>query len=385
MRVTAPGRRAGPECEPSVPGMTKNFSYTAAALTLVGVPAGLAITGGNADPVMTSSLAVALAGLVLTARRWPVASLILTLSIVAAWRSSYLIGSGWVFPATAAFVAVVLAGRLRTAVIAGVFALTFGLNWDWVVDMKPSDEVFAHVGGDALWLGAVLAGASAYRNTLRWRAEVAHRISRDAQQREIEAGRRRAEERVEIARDLHDVVSHTLAVVGVHLNVALDSFDAEPDEAKASLKLAQEVRSKAMTDLRALVGVLREGELPALESLDRLLDQVREAGLRVSLNEFGDPVEVPAPVAAAVYRVVQESLTNTVRHAGATRAVVTLRYAPDRVVVDVQDDGNSTEEITDGHGIAGMRERVAALGGALTAGPGKTGFTVRASIPIVVE
>ncbi|MEU4421308.1 sensor histidine kinase [Actinoplanes sp. NPDC024001] len=365
--------------------MTKNFTYVASALTLVGVPAGLAVTGGNSDPVMTSSLAVTLAGLVLAARRWPLGSLITTLLIVAAWRSSYLIESGWLWPATAAFVAVVLAGRLRAAVVAGAVALFFGLNWDWVVTMQPSDHVFAHVGGDALWFGTVLAGASAYRNSQRWRAEVAQRIARDEQQREIEARRRRAEERVEIARDLHDVVSHTLAVVGVHLNVALDAFDAEPDEAKASLKLAQEVRAKAMTDLRALVGVLREGELPALESLDRLLGQVREAGLTVSLNEFGDPVEVPAPVATAVYRVVQESLTNTVRHAGATRAVVTLRYSPDRVLVDVQDDGRGAAEITDGHGIAGMRERVAALGGALTAGPGTSGFTVRASIPIVTE
>ena len=110
----------------------------------------------------------------------------------------------------------------------------------------------------------------------------------------------RAEERIAIARDLHDVVSHTLAVVGVHLNVALDAFDTEPDEAKASLRLAQDVRGRAMTDLKALVGVLRDGELPALEGLDRLLDRVRAAGLEVSFNEFGDPVTVPAPVAAAL-------------------------------------------------------------------------------------
>ena len=383
--MTAVRRRAGALAENNVPGMTKNFTCAAAALTLVGVPAGLALTGGNVDPVMTTSLAVTLAGLVLTTRRWPLGSLIMTLLIVAAWRSSYLIDSGWVWPATAALVAVVLSGRARTAAVAGTLALFYGMTWDWVVDMNSTDYVFSFLGGEALWLAAVLAGATAYRNSLRWRAEVAHRIAQDGQQREIDARRRRAEERVEIARDLHDVVSHTLAVVGVHLNVALDSFDAEPEEAKASLKVAQEVRAKAMTDLRALVGVLREGELPALESMDQLVGQVREAGLAVSLNEFGDPVEVPAPVASAVYRVVQESLTNTVRHAGATRAVVTVRYSPDRVLVDVQDDGTCPAEITDGHGIAGMRERVAALGGALTAGPGRSGFTVRASIPILPE
>ncbi|MFC7527416.1 sensor histidine kinase [Actinoplanes sp. GCM10030250] len=365
--------------------MTKNFILLGATLTLAGVLAGLALTGGIGDPVLAWSLAVALAGFVLATRRWPLTSLILMLMTVAAWRSSHLIDSGWVWPATAAFVAAALHDRLRAATVAGVIALAYGLVWDGVVDLRPADHVFAHIGGEALWLSAVLAGAAAYQNSLRWRAEVAHRIAQTERQQEIDARRRRAEERVEIARDLHDVVSHTLAVVGVHLNVAMDSFDAEPDEAKESLKLAQEVRAKAMTDLRALVGVLREGEVPALESLEGLIGQVREAGLPVSLNEFGDPIEVPAPVATAVYRVVQESLTNTVRHAGASRAIVTLRYAADGVLVDVQDDGRGADTIVDGHGIAGMRERVAALGGALTAGPGKSGFTVRASIPILAE
>jgi signal transduction histidine kinase len=376
MRVTAAGRRAAPPAGPSVPGMTKNLTRTAAVLTLVGVPTGLALTGGLGPAVLVGALATALAGMVLAVRRWPLGVLLLTFSTVAAWRVAHLIEAGWLWPATAALVALVLAGRLRTAVIASVFLLLWGLNWDTFGDPHPANWVLAHLGGEALWVAAVLAAATAYRNTLRWRAEVAHRLARDEQQREVEAGRRRAEERVAIARDLHDVVSHTLAVVGVHLNVALDAFDTEPDEAKASLRLAQDVRGRAMTDLKALVGVLRDGELPALESLDRLLGRVREAGLEVSFNEFGDPVAVPAPVAAAVFRV-----TNTVRHAGAGRVVVTVRYAPDSVLVDVQDDGTGGVA-SDGHGIAGMRERVAALGGALTAGPGKTGFTVRASIPI---
>jgi signal transduction histidine kinase len=381
MRVTAAGRRAAPPAGPSVPGMTKNSTLAAAALTLVGVPAGLAVTGGNVQTVMTTTLATVLAGLVLLTRRWPLGVLVCTALIVYAWRVSHLIESGWVWPATAALVALVLEGRLRAALGAAIFSLLCGLGWDAFAIPHESDWVFARIGGEALWVAAVLAAATAYRNTLRWRAEVAHRLARDEQQREVEAGRRRAEERVAIARDLHDVVSHTLAVVGVHLNVALDAFDTEPDEAKASLRLAQDVRGRAMTDLKALVGVLRDGELPALEGLDRLLDRVREAGLEVSFNEFGDPVAVPAPVAAAVFRVVQESLTNTVRHAAAGRVVVTIRYAPDSVLVDVQDDGTGGVA-SDGHGIAGMRERVAALGGALTAGPGKTGFTVRASIPI---
>jgi signal transduction histidine kinase len=385
MPLSAPGRRADQAFNPNVGVMpTKNFTYLAAALTLALVPAGLAVTGGDVSMTHTGSLAGGLALLLLFAHRWPQTVLLLSLTSVFAFRSGDLINGAGIWPATAAFVAVALSGRMRTAIGIGAFALLYWANWNGTVASYSSDRVVTHLGAETLILVAALAGVSAYKSSSNLRAESLRRVAQAEEQREIDARRRRAEERVEIARDLHDVVSHTLAVVGVHLNVALDAFDAEPEEARASLKLAQQVRNRAMTDLKALVGVLREGSVPALESLSGLVEQVRTAGLRVSLNEFGDPVEVPGPVAAAVYRVVQESLTNTVRHAsGATRTVVTLRYSPSRVVVDVRDDGTvAGTSVVDGHGIAGMRERVAALGGALTAGPDKSGFVVRASIPV---
>jgi signal transduction histidine kinase len=379
VRVTTTGRRGPAPGGISVPGMTK----IAVALTLVGVPAGLAITDGNVQTLMTLSLAVVLALLALFVRRWPLTVFILSVLCVIAMRGAELIGSGWVWPASAAAAALVLSGRLRAAIVAVGCGLLYGINWDGFVSTdRGGGWALAHVGGEALWMAAVLAAATAYRNTLRWRAEVAHRLEQDEHQRELDARRRRAEERVEIARDLHDVVSHTLAVVGVHLNVAMDAFDEDPAEARESLRVAQEVRGRAMTDLKSLVGVLRDGSVESLDGLDRLAAQMRAAGLQVSLNEFGDRADVPAPVATAIYRVVQESLTNTVRHAQAHKVAITLRYAPQSVVVDVQDDGSATADMADGHGISGMRERVAALGGALTAGPGRTGFSVRATIPI---
>ena len=360
----------------------------AAALTLVGVPAGLALTGGNLQGVMTASVAVWLALLMLLVRRWPLTVLIVSVLTVIAWRTSGLIGSGWAWPATAAFAALTLAGRLRTAVVAGAVTLTYGLLWDGVVEQNTSDFVLGHVGGEALWLAAVLAAAQAYRSTRRWQDEVAARLQQSLHEQELDALRRRAEERVGIARDLHDVVSHTLAVVGVHLNVALDAFDEEPEEARDALRLAQDVRGRAMGDLKSLVDVLREGdriETPAagLEGLAGLADRVRAAGVAVHVTETGERAEVPAPVATAVYRVVQETLTNTVRHAAATRVTVTLHYTPASVTVEITDDGAGGAPGPEGHGIMGMRERVAALGGALTAGPGPGGgFTVRALIPI---
>jgi signal transduction histidine kinase len=367
------------------------MTFLAPLLTLIGVPAGLALTGGNTQTVMTVTLAVWLAVLAVFVRRFPLTVLILSVATVIAWRSAVLIGSGWVWPATAALAALVLAGRLRAAMIVAGVGLLYGFGWDGFVDVDHGGEwTIGHVGGEALWLAAVLAAATAWRNTRRWQDEVARRLAQDQHERELDARRRRAEERVEIARDLHDVVSHTLAVVGVHLNVAMDAFDSDPEEARESLKLAQDVRGRAMSDLKSLVGVLREGADPApdepiddLDGIARLADQVRAAGIEVTVNEFGERTGIPAPVATAVYRVVQESLTNTVRHANASRVSVTVRYSPDNVLVDVQDNGRGAAgEVTDGHGIAGMRERVAALGGALTAGPTKAGFAVRATLPI---
>jgi signal transduction histidine kinase len=368
--------------------MPRSLPWVAALLTLVAVPAGIAVTGGNEQTVMTGSLACWLAALMLLVRRWPLTVLISGVLGTIAMHTAGLIGSGWAWPSTAAFVALALAGRLRSAVVTGVLTVWFGLIWESVVEQGPADRVLAQIGGEALWLAAALAVALAYRSTRRWQEEVAARLQQSLHEQELDALRRRAEERVGIARDLHDVVSHTLAVVGVHLNVALDAFDEEPEEARDALRLAQDVRGRAMSDLKSLVDVLREGnriETPAagLEGLAGLTEQVRAAGLAVTVTELGERAEVPAPVATAVYRVVQEALTNTVRHAGAGRVTVALQYTPASVTVEVTDDGAGGAGSTEGHGIMGMRERVAALGGALTAGPGPdAGFTVRAMIPI---
>jgi signal transduction histidine kinase len=388
MQVTAAGRRDRRDRGPSVPDMTKLpvTTWAAAAITLVGVPTGLVLMGGNVQGALTLPIALLLALLSAASLRWPVPALLVSAAVVVAWRGGDLITEGWAWPVTVAFAVTMAAGKVRWAVGTGVVLLLYGLQWDSFVALHGFENAVVRIGAEALWLTAVLAGVQAWRNGLRWQDEATERIAQTLQRQEVEARRRRAEERVDIARDLHDVVSHTLAVVGVHLNVALDAFDAEPDEARAALRLAQDVRGRAMVDLKALVGVLREGEVaePAagLAELDRTAERMRAAGLEVTLTEFGERDDVPAPVATAIHRVVQESLTNTVRHAAATRAIVTLRYSPQSVVVDVQDNGRGAGTVVDGHGIAGMRERVAALGGALTAGPGRTGFTVRATIPV---
>ena len=363
-------------------------TVTLAAATLAAVPATVALTGGTLTPAGVGALVPALVVAVLCAPRWPVPALLAAWAVVAAQRSAGLVETGWVWPATAVFVLAVLAGRASRAYLIGASALLYAANWEATVAGRSAEWVATHLGAEALWLIAVLAAATAYRDRQRWHAEATARQRQAEHQRAADEARRRAEERVQIARDLHDVVAHTLAVVGVHLNVALDTLDTDPDEAMTALRLAQQVRSAAMTDLKSLVGVLRDrdDDSPPVGDLDRIDDLVDRAGLAVTLDESGQRSAVPTPVAQAVYRIVQEALTNCLRHTTATRVHVVLRYTPDQVTVEVSDDGpvqsGPGSSPGPGHGIAGMGERAAALGGTLTAGPADGGgFTVHATIP----
>ncbi|WP_182876867.1 sensor histidine kinase [Microbispora sp. H10670] len=215
---------------------------------------------------------------------------------------------------------------------------------------------------------------------MRWRERL----------REIDSRARVAEERLRVSHEVHDVIAHTLAVVGVQLNVAADALEEDPAAAAAALRLAKNVRNRAMADLGSLITVLRDDPADTapqadLASLDALIADTRAAGLEVTLDEHGDRAVVPAITAIAVRRVVQESLANTLKHAGASKAEVTIDYRPHSVTVEITDNGGSTPggaDVTEGHGLTGMRERVSALGGTLTAGPVPGGFAVRADIPV---
>jgi signal transduction histidine kinase len=321
-----------------------------AALTSVAVLCGAAIAG-DFDPGGTVPLAAWLGLLVLARRRWPVPALACSVAVLAGFGASDLGTPGWVWPATVAYAAVVLGGGFRWAL--GVGVVNLGVMSTFV----PSAAWF---GVEALWLALVLVGAYAYADRAR------HRVT---------------EERLVVARELHDVVAHTLAVVGIHLNVAADSLDDDPGEAREALRLAQSVRGQAMADLRSLIGVLRAGP-PAggVPDLAGLVARTAATGLPVRLD--GDASGLPAPVALAVYRVVQEGLTNVLKHASATSAVVTVSRDDSAVTVSVVDDGRGGPLRRGGHGLSGMRERVTALGGTLTAGPVDGGFTLSARLPV---
>jgi signal transduction histidine kinase len=224
--------------------------------------------------------------------------------------------------------------------------------------------------------------------TVRGQREHAARV--DAR-REDDARRAATDERIRIARELHDVVAHHLSVIVVQAEAAQEVLATRPDRAGAAMETVAETARGALGELRRVLGVLRAdatlAPAPDLGSVDDLVASVRQAGLDVEVRTVGDARPLSGVVSLAAYRVVQESLTNVLRHAAARRAEVALAYDEDALVVTVSDDGRGPgtgpAAKAGGHGLAGMRERVTVLGGRLDAGPrAGGGFAVRARLPL---
>ena len=216
-----------------------------------------------------------------------------------------------------------------------------------------------------------------------------------------------AEERARMARELHDVVAHHVSVMTVQATAARRMLDRAPERSVEAMQAVEETGRAALMEMRRLVGALRGVDTPAdiaagprkddlspqpgVGELAPLLARAREAGLEVDLTVVGEPRQLPTGVDLAIFRVVQESLTNTLRHAGPTRAAVLLRYEPTAVVVGVTDDGSRRRAVAGravgsdrpGHGLMGMRERVSLNGGVLRTGPRSVGgFEVHARLPL---
>jgi signal transduction histidine kinase len=212
---------------------------------------------------------------------------------------------------------------------------------------------------------------------------------------EEEAQRRVTEERLRIARELHDVVSHTISTINVQAGVAAHVLDDRPEQAREALLAIKATSKEALRELRAILGVLRDVDdaeprapAPGLADLDALVHTAVRAGVPTRVTVSGEPRALPPGVDLVAYRIVQEALTNVVRHAGQANVEVQVRYEDGHVAVQVTDDGPGPEAPPpdgrgSGHGIEGMRERAAAVGGVLEAGPRPVrGFRVHASLPV---
>jgi signal transduction histidine kinase len=221
------------------------------------------------------------------------------------------------------------------------------------------------------------------------RAADRERAEREAREREDEARRRQAEERLRIARELHDTLAHSLVAINVRAGVALDLPDSE--DALAALEDVKQASATALRDLRATLSLLRsQGDVapttPAsdLEALPGLLDHARSAGLRTDLDVQMNGARVPSAVGGAAYRIVQEALTNVLRHANASSAHVAVWTTAKSLDIEITDDGQSGDlDVNPGLGLRGMTERATAIGGRINAGPSASGgWRVHAVLPL---
>ena len=241
---------------------------------------------------------------------------------------------------------------------------------------------FAYLAGETAWL------AARRQHQLEQQAKELRAAQEQAKERAVFG------ERVRIARELHDVVAHHVSVMGIQASAARRSMDKDAGKARAALTAVEESARTAVDELRRMLGALRassSGPEPSaaagLERLDEMITRVRESGLTGTLTVYGDPVPVPESVSQAAYRIVQEAVTNTLKHAGASSVDVRVRYLARELEIDVADDGRGGDaEATGGMGLIGMRERVAVHDGTVEAGPRSSGgFRVRARLPLQRE
>ncbi|MFC7613295.1 sensor histidine kinase [Actinokineospora soli] len=276
--------------------------------------------------------------------------------------------------------AAVRAGRWVPAIVASVVMVT-AMPLVLMATGVPMAEVFDRTR-DVLqlaWLVAAGAAGEAVRQAER-RADEAERT------REEVARRRADEERLHIARELHDSLTHQISVIKVQAEVAVHLARKRGDDVPDALIAIRDAGREAARELRATLEALRDDAATPPHGLDRVPDLVhraRAAGLDTTLTIDGAGDDLPAAVDRTAYRIVQESLTNVARHAGSATARVRIDRRPDTLVVQVDDDGAATTDVTPGVGLLGMRERVTALGGTLRAAPRDGGgFTVRAELPV---
>jgi signal transduction histidine kinase len=278
----------------------------------------------------------------------------------------------------------------RTSLHAGLFGLIV-LSASPLFLQEQTDERIGHlvivhlIGFTSAWIvGDNVRAHRAYLRELEERTERLEREQRESAQRATR------EEQERIARELHDVIAHSVSVMVVQAAAARDVFERQPERALEALSSIEESGRSALTELRRLLGIVRTQDpesrepQPGLAGLESLVEQVRATGLEVELELEASLGELPAGVGLSAYRIVQEALTNTLKHSRASRARVQIARRGQELTIEVSDNGSGAGDTAgDGHGLIGMRERVALLGGELEAGAqAGGGFAVKVRLPI---
>lgn len=357
--------------------------------------------GAQAPDALAYLLGVAAALPLLVRRRWPLGTLLASAAIIFAYHAFDYPAVGLAVPLAVALFTAAYAGRVWAAAAVALGLQLMGLG---ARALEEDEALISVIGtgtvGDVALMAVVLLLGETLRTRRAWMDEVRERMRRTAEEKERETQRRVDQERLRIAREVHDVLAHTISAIGVQAGVAADALPDDPHGAQAPVEAIRERTREALRELRAAIGVLRDGDTstgarrngdgdaprapaPGLARLDHLVATTAAAGVQVDVDIRGAARELPPVVDLAAYRIVQESLTNVVRHAGAARATLTIAYERDGLRVEVDDDGRGPDGDTAGHGLVGMRERAAAIGGRLEAGATATdrGFRVRAWLP----
>jgi signal transduction histidine kinase len=344
-------------------------------------------------PSAGAYLLVVVASLVLIGRnRFPLTVLaVSTASVLGYTLLGYVNGAALIAPAVAVY-AVATNLPVKQALAASAAALA--VLWPATAALNPFDST---TGGPVVVIPVLFAatclGGIAVSNRRAFVASIQARA-------DDEARRRIDEERLRIARELHDVVAHTMSTINVQASAAATVLKDRPDAAAEALAAIRMASKNGLRELRAILNVLRQADdadptapVPGLAQLDALIAGASQAGLPTTLTVTGKPVPLPAGVDLTAYRIIQESLTNAIRHAGPAKATVTLTYNGGRLLIQVADTGRGAPSLAardvtggdqphTGHGIVGMRERAATTGGTLQAGPASGGgFTVTATLP----
>jgi signal transduction histidine kinase len=323
-------------------------------------------------------------------RRHPVAVLGVTFATTFGYELlNYPGGPIW-FALIVAFFTVQTSGHR----VIGLVSIAVGyasLWWEAALLGRPAPSAGAAVAL-AAWMLALVAVAEVVRIRRAYAGEVRRRAQDTERAREEAVRRRQSEERLRIARELHDVLAHNISLINVQASTALHLLEEHPEHARPALTSIKRASSEALGELRSVLDALRQVDeapprtpAPDLSRLGDLVTQAAAAGLQVDTVVEGAVKPVPAAVELAAFRICQEAVTNVIRHAGRASARLALTYGDRELVVQVDDDGHGavSKGSGGGNGLAGMRERTAALGGSLEAGPRPGGgFRVRARLPL---
>jgi signal transduction histidine kinase len=299
---------------------------------------------------------------------------------------------GVLHEATTPAIALVVAVYTVGAHTSGLRAAVGGLGATALIAVNVAEQFSL---GDMLLIAMIVGGAWLAGRAIRYRRErerALERLTVDLErEREEKARAAVAEERVRIARELHDVVAHAISVIVLQARGGRRSLATDPGETREALDTIEAMGSEALAEMRRLLGMLRRDDeeialapQPSLRYLDALAAQVREAGLPVDLSVEGESTELPPGVDLSAYRIVQEALTNALKHAGPATARVVVCYRENDLELEIADTGaGASASDGEGHGLAGMRERVSLYGGKIEAGPRDGGgFAVRARLPL---